>query len=273
MTADLALLAAVVAVAGLGAGVLAGLLGVGGGIILVPALDYAFGAVGVASDLRMHLAVGTSLASIVPTAIVSARSHRLRGALDADMARRWSPMIAIGAALGTLIASNLAGKALSGIFATVAFAVALRMIWRSRDSGTGRDRGPTRAVWLPIPVGIGALSALMGIGGGTLSVPAMTWLGVPVHRAVGTSAWFGLWIALPAAIGYAWLGHGLAGLPVLSIGYVNVVALLVLLPSTVVSAPIGARLAHGLSRSRLSLAFGLFLLLTAARMAYRSLAG
>lgn len=271
MTTELALLAAVVAAAGLGGGVLAGLLGVGGGIILVPALDYAFGAVGVADHLRMHLAVGTSLGSIVPTAIVSARSHRLRGGLDRDMARRWSPAIAIGAALGTVIASRLGGRTLSGIFAIVALAVALRMIWRSRDSGTGRDRNPTRPAWLPIPVGIGAISALMGIGGGTLSVPAMTWLGVPVHRAVGTSAWFGLWIALPAAIGYAWLGHGLEGLPPLSIGYVNVLALLVLLPSTVVSAPLGARLAHGLSRRQLSLAFGCFLLLTAARMAYRSL--
>jgi uncharacterized membrane protein YfcA len=269
----MALLAAVVAVAGLGAGVLAGLLGVGGGIILVPALDYAFGAVGVPGELRMHLAVGTSLASIIPTAIVSSRSHRLRGGVDPSMARRWSPAIALGAALGTVIASNLGGKALSGIFAFVALVVALRMIWRSREGGTGQDRGPTRLLWLPIPVGIGGLSALMGIGGGTLSVPAMTWLGIPVHRAVGTSAWFGLWIALPGAIGYAWLGHGLAGLPAMSIGYVNLVALLVLLPSTIVSAPLGAKLAHGLSRSHLSLAFGCFLLLTAARMAYRSLAG
>jgi uncharacterized membrane protein YfcA len=145
------------------------------------------------------------------------------------------------------------------------------MIWRSRDSGTGLDRQPSRSRWLPIPVGIGAISALMGIGGGTLSVPAMTWLGVPVHRAVGTSAWFGLWIAMPAAAGYAWLGRGLTGLPPLSVGYVNLVALLVLLPSTVVAAPLGAKISHGLSRRQLGLAFGCFLLLTAARMAYRSL--
>ena len=272
MTADLAMLAAVVAAVGLAAGVLAGLLGVGGGISLVPALDYAFGVVGVADELRMHLAVGTSLASIIPTAIASARAHRLRGAVDRDLARRWAPAIATGAAMGAIIASFLGARALSGIFASVALFVALRMIWRSGDSGTGLDRQPGRSRWLPIPVGIGAISALMGIGGGTLSVPAMTWLGVPVHRAVGTSAWFGLWIAMPAAAGYAWLGRGLAGLPPLSVGYVNLVALLVLLPSTVVAAPLGAKLAHGLSRRQLSLAFGCFLLLTAARMAYRSLA-
>jgi uncharacterized membrane protein YfcA len=271
MAAELLMLAAVVAAAGLGGGVLAGLLGVGGGIILVPALDYAFGAVGVAEELRMHMAVGTSLASIVPTAIVSARSHRQRDAIDPVLAMRWSPAISIGAVLGAMIASFLDGRALSGIFASVALVVALRMIWRARDSGTGLDRLPARARWLPIPVGIGLVSALMGIGGGTLSVPAMTWLGVPVHRAVGTSAWFGLWIALPAAIGYAWLGRGLEGLPPLSTGYVNLVALLVLLPSTVIAAPLGARIAHGLTRRQLSLAFGCFLLLTAARMAYRSL--
>jgi uncharacterized membrane protein YfcA len=271
MAAEMLMLAAVVAAAGLAGGVLAGLLGVGGGIILVPALDYAFGAVGVAEELRMHMAVGTSLASIVPTAIVSARSHRQRGAIDPGLSRRWSPAISIGAVLGAVIASFLDGRALSGIFAGVALIVALRMIWRARDSGTGPDRIPERARWLPIPVGIGVVSALMGIGGGTLSVPAMTWLGVPVHRAVGTSAWFGLWIALPAAIGYAWLGRGLDGLPPLSAGYVNLVALLVLLPSTIVAAPLGARIAHGLTRRQLSLAFGCFLLLTAARMAYRSL--
>jgi uncharacterized membrane protein YfcA len=104
-------------------------------------------------------------------------------------------------------------------------------------------------------------------------VPVMTWLGLPVHRAVGTSAWFGLWIAIPAALGYAWLGAGLPGLPALSLGYVNVLALAVLLPSTVVAAPLGARIAHGLSRKQLSLAFGAFLLLTSARMVYRTLAG
>jgi uncharacterized membrane protein YfcA len=264
-------LAVVVAAAGLGAGLLAGLLGVGGGIILVPALDYAFGVAGVADGLRMHLAVGTSLASIVPTAIVSARSHRLRGAVDGDLARRWSPPIALGAALGSIIAASLHGRTLSGIFAVVALLVALRMIWRSGDGAVGGDRDATHWRWLPIPVGIGAVSALMGIGGGTLSVPVMTWLGRPVHRAVGTSAWFGLWIAVPAAAGYAWLGRGLPGLPPLSIGYVNLIALAVLLPSTTVAAPLGARVAHGLSRRQLSLAFGAFLLLTAARMAYRSL--
>jgi uncharacterized membrane protein YfcA len=272
-TGDVAMLAAIVAVAGLGAGVLAGLLGVGGGIILVPVLDYAFGVVGVSNELRMHLAVGTSLASIVPTAIVSARAHRLRGAIDPVLARRWSPAIALGAALGAIIASRLEGRALSAVFAAVALVVAVRMIWHSGKAAAGGDRQPMLSRWLPLPVGIGMVSALMGIGGGTLSVPVMTWLGLPVHRAVGTSAWFGLWIAIPAALGYAWLGAGLPGLPALSLGYVNVLALAVLLPSTVVAAPLGARIAHGLSRKQLSLAFGAFLLLTSARMVYRTLAG
>lgn len=271
MDAGLIALAGVVAAAGLFAGILAGLLGVGGGIVIVPVLDFAFGIVGVPAGVRMHLAVGTSLASIIPTAIASSRAHYRRGGLDREVARRWSPAIAAGAALGAFLASRVAGSVLAAIFGVVALIVSLRMLLSS-DGQPGRARSDAGgARWLPVPVGIGCISAMMGIGGGTLSVPVMTALGLPIHRAVGTSAWFGLWIALAAAAGFAWLGWGLPGLPPLSLGYVNVLALGVLLPATALAAPLGARLAHSLSRRQLRLAFGVFLLLTAARMLYRSL--
>jgi uncharacterized membrane protein YfcA len=265
-------LAAILVVAGLGAGVLAGLLGVGGGIVLVPVLDYAFGMAGVGDGVRMHLAVGTSLASIIPTAISSARAHRARGAVDATVAARWSPAIAVGATAGAILAANVSGSVLSAIFGAVALAVALRMIAGAGGTPKTGDRQPARLRWLPLPTIIGTVSAMMGIGGGTLSVPVLTALGLPVHRAIGTSSWFGLWIALPAAAGFAWLGMGTAGLPPLSVGYVNAAALALLLPATVIAAPLGAKIAHGLSRRQLSVAFGVFLLLTATRMVYRTFA-
>lgn len=266
------LLAGMVAVAGLGAGVLSGLLGVGGGIVIVPALDYAFSVAGVADGVRMHLAVGTSLASIVPTAIASARAHRRRGAVDDAVGAHWAPPVAVGAAAGALLASAVGGNVLAGIFGVVALLMALRMFrnddapsaaW-SRWAGIGDGR--------VAPAAIGFISAMMGIGGGTLAVPALTGLGTPVHRSVGTAAWLGLWIAIPAAVAYMALGLGTAGLPPWSVGFVNLLALVVLLPCTVLMAPVGARIAHGLSRRGLSVAFGLFLSLVAVRMLYRAMA-
>lgn len=261
------------AAAGVAAGVLAGLLGVGGGIVLVPVLDLAFGASGVPDEVRMHLAVGTSLASIVPTALSSARAHRNRGGIDPAVAASWSPAIAVGATLGAWLASRVGGSVLSMVFAVVALIAALRMLSGADASGDGRDRGAARPRWWPLPVAIGTVSSMMGIGGGTLSVPVLSALGLPVHRAVGTSAWLGLWIALPAAIGFGWLGRGSAGLPTFSVGYVNLLALGILLPATVLAAPLGAKLAHSLTRRQLSAAFGVFLLISALRMFYRAATG
>lgn len=267
------LLAGMVAVAGLGAGVLSGLLGVGGGIVIVPALDYAFSVAGVADEVRMHLAVGTSLASIVPTALASTRAHRRRDAVDGPIGARWAPPVAAGAAGGALLASAVRGSVLAGVFGVVALLMAWRMlrdsdapsaIWR-RWTGMGRGR--------VVPAAIGFVSAMMGIGGGTFTVPALTGLGTSVHRSVGTAAWLGLWIAIPAAVGYVVLGWGRTGLPPWSVGFVNLLALAVLLPCTVLMAPVGARIAHGLSRRRLSVAFSLFLSLVGVRMLYRALAG
>jgi uncharacterized membrane protein YfcA len=269
---ELLQLALIVAVAGVAAGVLAGLLGVGGGIVIVPVLDMAFGVAGVPDELRMHLAVGTSLASIVPTALSSARAHRQRGAIDARVAGSWSLAIGAGALLGAWIASGVRGAVLSAVFGVVALLAGLRMLGGGDERGEVAQRDPGARKWLPVPVGIGAVSAMMGIGGGTLSVPALTALGLPVHRAVGTSAWLGFWIALPAAVGFAWMGHGRPDLPPFSLGFVSLVALAVLLPATVLAAPWGARIAHGLSKRQLSVAFGLFLLVTGLRMLYRALA-
>lgn len=273
MTEAVFLLVGLVALAGVGAGVLSGLLGVGGGIVIVPALDLAFGMAGVGDGVRMHLAVGTSLASIVPTAIASAAAHRRRAAVDGAFAGAWSLPIAVGACGGAVLAAAVRGSVLATVFGLVALAMALRMMSRSEAPSASFGRVARVGRGRVVPAVIGAVSAMMGIGGGTLSVPALTGLGLTVHRAVGTSAWLGLWIAVPAAVGYALLGAGRDGLPPWSVGFVSVPALAVLLPCTVLAAPLGAYIAHRLSRQALRLAFGGFLLLAGARMLYRALGG
>ena len=271
MTAELLLLVVFVALAGGLGGVLAGLLGVGGGIVIVPVLEFALGAAGVPPEIRMHVAVGTSLASIVPTALSSSRAHRRRGAVDEQVARRWIPPIVAGAALGAAAAAFVGGNALRSVFGVVALVMAAVMLLRpqAQHAGAGGAVTPGPRSW---PAGIGFVSALMGIGGGTLSVPALSRRGLPIHRAVGTSAWLGLWIALPAAVGFACLGLGREGLPSGSLGFVSLPGLAVLVPASVLAAPLGARIAHGSSRRALRAAFGVFLLLAGLRMLWTALA-
>jgi uncharacterized protein len=256
--------------AGLAAGLIAGLLGVGGGIVLVPALDLAFAAIGVPDELRMHLAVGTSLTLIVPTALASSRAHRAAGAVDQRIAALWAPAMAAGAVAGAALAGVVSGGVLSAVFAGVALLAAAKMLLPLEQLRLS-DTVPEGIAARLVPGSIGLVSAMMGIGGGTLSVPVLHLHGVPVHRAVGTSAWLGLWVAVPAAAGFAAVGLGVPGRPAGSLGYVNLLAVALLWPAGWLAAPWGARLAHRLPRRSLSVAFGAFLLLVALRMGSRSL--
>jgi uncharacterized protein len=251
-------------------GVLAGLLGIGGGIVIVPVLEAALAIVGVDPGVRMHIAVATSLATIIPTSISSARAHYRRDAIDFKVIRFWSPWIALGAVVGVVISANVSGDFLSAVFAVVAFAVAAKMMLPLDDRNLADD--VPRGVFGPIiPVAIGSISTLMGIGGGTLSVTAMTLSSKPIHLAVGTASLFGLVIAIPATAGYILSGWGNPLLPAASAGYVNLVGFGVIATATVLFAPLGARIAHALPRRRLSALFGLFLLIVGLRMAYRTL--
>jgi uncharacterized membrane protein YfcA len=170
--------------------------------------------------------------------------------------------------MGAAAAAFVGGDALRAVFGCVALAVAAIMLLRPEPqvARAGAAVTPGPRIW---PAGIGFVSALMGIGGGTLSVPALSRRGLPIHRAVGTSSWLGLWIALPAAAGFAWLGLGRAGLPPWSLGFVSLPGLAVLVPASVLAAPVGARIAHGLSRRALRAAFGVFLLLVGLRMLWK----
>jgi len=266
----LPVIAALVA-AGAAGGLIAGLLGVGGGIVLVPALDVALAAAGVDHAVSLHVAVATSMATIVPTAISSSRAHASRNAVDFAVVKRWSVPIVVGALAGSLAAAHVNSQVLAAVFGTVALLSALKMLL-PLDHVVLRPSLPGGIVGTLIPAFIGAISAMMGIGGGTLSVPTMTLCGEPVHKAVGTAALLGLWIALPATAGYLLARPAeAAALPPLTIGYVSLVGLALVAPISWLVAPLGARLAHSLDRRKLSAAFGLFLLVVAIRMLYRVL--
>ena len=264
-----ALLPLAVILLGVGAvaGVLAGLLGVGGGIVIVPVLFWLVeaGLLDVAAPVAMHFAVATSLATIIPTSISSARAHHRKGSIDHDMFRAWAPFIAIGSVLGGLLATWFDGAALTGIFGVIALIVVLNMLNpRPFTLAAHPPAGLLPRAGIAGPVG--AFSAMMGIGGGTLSVPIMTLLSFPVHRAVGTAALFGLVISVPGVIGYAAAGQAIPGLLPGSLGYVNIPAALMISVATFLCAPIGVKIAHRLDAKRLRMVFAVFLGLSAIKM-------
>lgn len=266
----LPMLAALLA-AGAAGGLLAGLLGVGGGIVIVPVLDFALVAAGVDPAVAMHVAVATSMATIVPTSISSSRSHARRGSIDFAVARRWSLPIVIGSLAGSLVASAVDARALAGVFGVVAGLAALKMVL-PLDHLVLRPSIPGGPGGAAVPASIGAVSAMMGIGGGTLTVPTMTLCGEPVHKAVGTAALLGLWISVPATLGFLLVDTAGSTMPPWTVGYVSLQGFVVVAPVAWLAAPLGARLAHSLDRRRLSAAFGAFLMVVALRMAYRALA-
>ncbi len=264
-TAQLLILVPLLLAAGAFAGMLAGLLGVGGGIVVVPALYYIFGYLEVADAVRMHLAVGTSLATIIPTSIRSVRAHQSRGSFDAGLFRSWMPGIVAGVVCGTWLATLADFATLTTVFAVVATLVAVYMALGSPNWQLA-DKLPSWPVCQLLAAAIGTVSAMMGIGGGTMSVPLLNLYGVPIHRAVGTSAGFGLIIAIPGTLGFVLGGWTVTGLPPFSLGYVNLLGLTLIVPMTVLTVPAGARLAHSLSVTGLRRAFAVFLGFTALRM-------
>jgi uncharacterized membrane protein YfcA len=264
--AELFGLAVALIVSGAISGLLAGIFGVGGGAVIVPVLYQGLTFLDVDDAVRMHLSIGTSLAIIVPTSIRSFMAHRRRGGVDMELLRGWLIPVPLGVAAASVVAAAISGAALRGIFAVLATVVALRLLfnrerWRL---GTVLPGNPVRAV---VGALIGFFSTLIGIGGGVLNNTFMTLFGRPMHQAVATSAGVGVLISLPAAVGYMWAGWGAAGLPPFSAGFVNVLGLVLVIPITVLVAPLGVRLAHAMSKRQLEIGFGLFLLVVAARFA------
>lgn len=265
--ATLALLAGTLLATGFVTGIIAGLLGVGGGIVIVPVFYYVLPLIGVADSVTMHLAVGTSLATIIVTGASSARAHMKRGSVDKDLLKRWWLPIMAGTVAGGVLAGNVSGGMLTLIFGTVALLVALNMVLRKEGTGIA-DSLPGAPLRELLGFIIGGISVMMGIGGGTLGVPILTLFSYPIRQAVGTASAIGLIIAVPGALLAMIYGWGNPDLPPFSLGYVNLVAFLLIVPTSVYSAPIGAKLAHTLPPAKLRLVFAAFLFFTGARMVW-----
>lgn len=262
--AELTQLVVALALSGVVTGLLAGLFGVGGGAVIIPVLYEAYGFLGLGEAVRMHVCIGTSMAVIVPTAVRSFLAHKARGSVDMAVVRSWLIPMPIGVAAAAVLAASISGRALSGVFAAIATLVAVRLLfgretWRIGDDLPGN---PLRAV---IGAIVGFLSTLMGIGGGIMVNTVTTLYGRTMIQAVGTSSAVGLIISIPAVLGYIWAGWGVAGLPPLSAGFVNLLGMAVLVPVSVLAAPYGVRIAHALSQRKLEIAFGVFLALVAIR--------
>lgn len=253
-------------------GVIAGLFGVGGGIITVPAMAFALQALGYDADVVMHVAVGTSLATIIAVGTVSARSHNARGAVDWDLIRQWAPYLVVSALLGGVMARLYSGDALRIIFGVMALFIALNIVLPVQRRMMERLKDVPAANRISAVL-IGYVSSLMGIGGGSLSVPTMVAFGYPIHTAVGTGAALGVVLAVPGAIGFVISGWGVAGLPPLSIGFVNLAAMLLIGGLATLTAPLGAALAHRMAQRQLKLAFAVFLSVIGIRMIVQAVMG
>ena len=266
----LILMLVMLAVIGAFAGVLAGLFGVGGGIILVPAFFYAFKTLGYDGPQLMQICLATSLATIIVTSLRSVHSHNKKGAVDWDILRTWAPGIAVGAILGVMVASSLRSVTLQAIFGVLGLIVGLymglgRAHWRLGDA---MPKGIKRIILSPI---LGFLSVLMGIGGGSFGVPTMSLFNVPIHRAVATAAGFGVLIAVPSVLGFLLLPIEAAHRPPLTIGAVNLVAFVVVIAMTLITAPIGVKLAHSMDPKPLKRIFAVFLTIVALNMLRKAL--
>ena len=267
---DLGVLLGVMALAGAFAGLIAGLFGVGGGTVMVPALFYAFETLGVGGEGNLHTAIGSSLAVIIATSIRSLSAHRRHHAVDEEILRTWTPWIALGGLLGAVAAAFISSGGLGLVYMVIAIGVAAQLGLMPRHWVISREM-PTGAVRAVVGSGVGLASALMGVGGGALGGMVMTLCNRPIHTAVATASGFGLAIGIPATLGFMVAGWDQAGRPPLSLGYVNLPAVLVMGALTVLVAPYGARLAHRMDQLTLRRCFAVFLFATAVSVGLKAL--
>lgn len=253
---------------GIVAGILAGLLGVGGGLVIVPVLSAVFAMQGFAADVIVHMAVGTSLATIVFTSISSVRAHHQRQAVLWPVVWQLVPGIVTGALLGAVVADAMPTNILRTFFAAFELLVAIQMFLSLRPQA-GRDLPGSWGMSLA-GSGIGLISSIVGIGGGTLTVPFLVWCRVAVHKAIGTSSACGLPIAIGGTLGFIVMGWDKSFLPAPSSGYVYWPAWLGIVSASVVAAPVGAALAHRLPAQKLKRVFAFFLLFLALWMQFGS---
>ncbi|WP_137681664.1 sulfite exporter TauE/SafE family protein [Aurantiacibacter suaedae] len=252
--------------AGAGAGFAGGLFGIGGGFVVVPALVLILPLLGARPDQLTHVAVGTSLASIIFTSLRAVKSHAARGAVDVDVLKTWAPWVVGGTALGALIAGRVTSETLALIFAIGVFAFAIYFLApkiRASAMVLAMPKGAARA---GLAGSLGLVSALLGIGGGTITTVVMSVCGNGIHRAIGTASGMGAIIAIPGTIGFMIIGWGEPGLPWGSFGYVNWAAAAVVILTSVLCAPLGVAMAHKLREGLLRRVFGIYLIFVGVTM-------
>ncbi|WP_427980424.1 sulfite exporter TauE/SafE family protein [Agarivorans sp.] len=246
------------------AGLMSGLFGIGGGLVIVPVLIGSFAAMGFASEFAIHLAIGTSLASILITASSASYAHYCRGSIDLSIVKRLGIGIVFGAMLGSWIATQLAAQQLTWYFAGFLLVMAAYMAFGRTPKAQRSLPGATGTSMLGAIVG--TISAMFGIGGGTIIFPCLSWFGVPAPKAVAVAAVCGLPIAVVGTSAYIYNGWQQPGLPEWSLGYVYLPAWFGIIASSALFARLGSRLAYRLPAKRLKQAFALLLLIMAAKL-------
>lgn len=249
--------------AGIAAGFAGGLFGIGGGVVTVPALYALFRATGAGDDASLKTAIGTSLAVIVVTSLRALGEHRRAGAVDAEVLKAWSPWIALGSGAAGFLSRHIPVELLASIFAGGAlFIAAQRVFVRKRSDAKAIDLSH-KAIHIPVGVGTGLFSGLMGLGGGAVGVMVMRWAGRSIHQAVATASGFGVAVAVPGVIGFLIAGAGAEGRPPASVGFVEIPAFIAMALAGGVAAPVGARLAHKVKGELLSMLFGAYIAVAA----------
>jgi uncharacterized protein len=261
-------------------GFLAGVFGIGGGAILVPVFYECFRLAGVPLDVRMPLCIGTSLAIIIPTSLSSFRAHYARGAVDMDILRRWWLPIVLGVIAGSVTARYAPERLFKIVFVMVAWSAAARLLL-TRESWKLGDDVPKGFLMRVYGFFVGLLSTLMGVGGGLFANLLMTFYGRPIHQAVATSSAIAVLISIPGALGYVYAGWPAAArfpdvvalqMP-FAIGFVSLIGALLVMPTTLITAPLGVKVAHALSKRALETAFGIYMFIVGGRFAISLLNG
>jgi len=268
---EMIMLVVALALTGAFAGLIAGLFGIGGGVVMVPAMYYVFLFLGYGGDRIMHVAVGTSLAVIVATSLRSVTSHAKHGAVDFDVLKSWAPWIIVGTLIGSVIADYTSSRVLTGLFGGMALILSLQFFFGRPDWSLSDDM-PKGLPRVGLGSLIGTMSAMMGIGGGVFGVTLMTLCGKTIHRAVATAAGFGVAIGVPGALGYIVNGWGSDAVP-LSLGYVNLPGFALLAGSAFFVAPLGARLAHDLPARQLKRMFAVGLVVVGVLLLREAIIG
>jgi len=245
--------------AGLIAGFAAGIFGIGGGFIVVPALMLVLTLLGGDKHQYAHVAIGTSAATIIVTSLRSLRSHAKRGAVEFEILKTWAPWLIFGDAAGVILAGHVDGHVLLLIFAIGVLLMSLNFLVPKLSDYVISDSMPDLAPRVAIAGGLGTFSSLLGIGGGTIAIMVMTLCGRSIHRAIATASGIGALIAIPSAIGFAIIGFREPGLPWGSLGYVNLPATIVIASMSILTAPLGVAAAHSLPPGPLKRVFGIYL--------------